>query len=280
MASKPLIAVSIVERDKHGEALCTWMYPTLGDLEPVVISRSQMGADQVPGDMLFSKFKNTWIYCFPAMNTNHSDLPQVTAYSICVLSKVFDPEQHQTLLALMSKLYGASGDPLQLLNGYLSVFAKGSWEAQLEGKSIGKYLEQSDHRQALLASSLIHLVQEFGQETIYLWSALMMAKRVALYSKSIPKLQHMIRAIPLLAWHRAGAMWEAIRPFVCLDNLVEVADLQTTHFYVAGFDDATVQERSDLYDLFIDIDTQNLWLLITQLETSRCATCTKALQAS
>ena len=43
------------------------------------------------------------------------------------------------LLALMSKLYGASGDPLQLLNGYLSVFAKGSWEAQLEGKSIGKY---------------------------------------------------------------------------------------------------------------------------------------------
>ena len=130
MATKPLIAVSIVERDKHGEALCTWMYPTLGDLEPVVISRSQMGADQVPGDMLFSKFKvrserisvlhthlrvrsithlgspgqpqnrtldrsqptdppcglklgvqNTWIYCFPAMNTNHSDLPQVSHHN-------------------------------------------------------------------------------------------------------------------------------------------------------------------------------------------------------
>eukprot|EP00656_Telonema_subtile_P006188 TRINITY_DN12844_c0_g1_i3.p1 TRINITY_DN12844_c0_g1~~TRINITY_DN12844_c0_g1_i3.p1 ORF type:complete len:357 (-),score=63.56 TRINITY_DN12844_c0_g1_i3:95-1165(-) len=256
-AKLPLIAVSIVERDKHGEALCTWMYPTLGDLEPVVVSRSQMGAAQIPSEMLFSKFKNTWIYCLPCQNSNTSDLPRATAFSVCLLSKVFDPEQHLALLTLMSQLYAACGDPVRLLEGYLSVFAKGRWEPALEGKALGRYVDtEHDHRAALLRSSLIELVCRFGQESIYLWSALMMSKRIVLYSSSLYKLQHTIRAIPLLAWHR-GSVWDSIRPFVSLDNVAEIADLETTHFYVAGFNDPGIQARPELYDLFVDADTQN-----------------------
>eukprot|EP00658_Telonema_sp_P-2_P038696 TRINITY_DN27710_c0_g1_i2.p1 TRINITY_DN27710_c0_g1~~TRINITY_DN27710_c0_g1_i2.p1 ORF type:complete len:178 (+),score=47.37 TRINITY_DN27710_c0_g1_i2:242-775(+) len=84
----------------------------------------------------------------------------------------------------------------------------------------------------------------------------MMSKRIVLYSNSIHKLQHTIRAIPLLAWHR-GSVWDSIRPFISLDNLAEIADLDTSRFYVAGFNDPAIQSRPELYDLFIDVDTQN-----------------------
>ena len=106
----------------------------------------------------------------------------------------------------------------------------------------------------MLASSVKSLVATLGQESIYLWHAVLCKKKVIMYSASPERLQHAVRAVPLLVWHR-NSLWSALRPMVNLDSMVELADLKTTPTYVAGFTDANVRGHEELYDLWIDLDT-------------------------
>lgn len=255
-AACPLISVAVLERDSiTSETMCTWCYPTLGDLEPVVLARARLDDDEVPTTVMYSKFNNTWIYILSAINTNTRSMPQVEVFSIALVSKTFDPEKHGALLKLMSEAYGESGDPLRVLEGFLSVFAKGAWEAKSsKGSSFGRYAD-SDHdaRMAMLQSSIKALVAELGQESIFLWNALLCKKRVALYSASAAKLQHAVRATPLLVWHNTN-MWSGLRPLVNLESTVELADLKNCKHYVAGFTESAVRNREDLWDLLVDVD--------------------------
>ena len=57
------------------------------------------------------------------------------------------------------------------------------------------------------------------------------------------------RTLPLLVWHRQN--WNVVYPNVDLNEL-ELSDLVTHSTYIAGFTDAAVEGRSDLYDLFIN----------------------------
>jgi len=44
----PLVSVAVLERDQNdGEVSCSWCYPTLGDLEPVVLDRARMNDEEV-----------------------------------------------------------------------------------------------------------------------------------------------------------------------------------------------------------------------------------------
>jgi len=235
----PLIAVGILERDNFAETMCSWCYPTLGDLEPVVLARSRMDEDEVSSSLLFSKFNNTWIYILPVINSNSRNMASVQVFSI----------------ALVSKAYGEAGDPLKVLEGFLSVFAKGGWEAKnSQGVSLGRFAESEyDARMPLLQSSVKALVAQLGQESIFLWSALLCKKRVVMYSSSVEKLQHAVRATPLLVWHR-NSTWQSLRPLVNLESTVELADLKTSKVYIAGFTDDSVRNREDLFDLFVDLD--------------------------
>lgn len=58
------------------------------------------------------------------------------------------------------------------------------------------------------------------------------------------------RAIPALVWHRQN--WEVLYP---LEHLAadELADLRNSTSYVAGFTDAMVEGRTDLYDVFVNL---------------------------
>jgi len=210
---------------------------------------------QVSSTLLFSKFNNTWIYILPVINTNSRALPSVQVFSIALVSQTFDPEKHGDLAKLMAKAYAESGDPLRILEGFLSVFAKGAWEAKAaSGAVMGRFVENEyDPRMAMLQSSIKALVSGLGQESIYLWSALLCKKRVVMYSASVEKLQHAVRATPLLVWHR-NSTWQALRPLVNLENTVELADLKTSTTYVAGFTEPSVRNREDLFDLFVDLD--------------------------
>lgn len=50
-------------------------------------------------------------------------------------------------------------------------------------------------------------------------------------------------------WHRQN--WDIVYPNVDLDE-TELEDLSTRGTYVAGFTDAAVEGRTELYDLFIN----------------------------
>lgn len=253
-----LIAVGVLERDNHAETMCSWCYPTLGDLESVVIDRARMDEDEVPSGLMFSKFKNTWIYILPVLNSNRRILPAVDLFSIALVSKSFDPEKWGTLVKLMGQAYSDSGDPVRLLEGFLSVFAKGAWEAKsISGSSFGRFVDADfDPRMVMLQSSIKALVAQLGQESIYLWTAALCKKRIILHSASIQKLQHAVRAVPLFVWHRSST-WQQLRPLVNSESMVELAELKTSGAYIAGFTDTSVRDREDLYDLFVDLDASS-----------------------
>jgi len=182
-------------------------------------------------------------------------LPSVDLFSIALVSKTFDPEKHGALAKLMAQAYSETGDPLRLLEGFLSVFAKGSWEPKgPTGNSLGRFNDTDfDPRMVMLQSSLKALVQQLGQESIYLWSAVFCKKRIVMYSASTEKLIHAVRSVPLLTWHR-NSTWQLLRPLVNLESTVELADLKTSGPYIAGFTDSMVRNREELFEIFVDLD--------------------------
>ena len=59
----------------------------------------------------------------------------------------------------------------------------------------------------------------------------------------------LFRAFPLLVWHRQN--WSIVHPYVHLEE-EELGRLTTSITYVAGFTDASVESRTELYDLFVN----------------------------
>ena len=56
-------------------------------------------------------------------------------------------------------------------------------------------------------------------------------------------------------WHRQN--WSLLYPFVHLSD-DELQDLKATSSYVAGFTDAAVEGKTDLYDVFVNLVTEEI----------------------
>ena len=63
------------------------------------------------------------------------------------------------------------------------------------------------------------------------------------------------RTLPLFVWHRQN--WNIVFPHVELTER-ELANLTSHGSYVAGFTDATIEARTELYDLFVNGKLVNL----------------------
>lgn len=61
------------------------------------------------------------------------------------------------------------------------------------------------------------IIKLFDEQTIHIWSAILMKKRVAVYSDRLPHVLRVIRALPLFAFHRQD--WDVLRPYVVCFHL-------------------------------------------------------------
>eukprot|EP01103_Thecamoeba_quadrilineata_P014203 TRINITY_DN4169_c0_g1_i1.p1 TRINITY_DN4169_c0_g1~~TRINITY_DN4169_c0_g1_i1.p1 ORF type:complete len:354 (-),score=60.75 TRINITY_DN4169_c0_g1_i1:44-1105(-) len=252
-AGTALVSVSIIEKDKNGDVLLAWMFPSLDDESgSVLIQRSKLAEDSVKQQQIFSNYRNEWQYIYT--NTLDSKLPKlnrITAFSVCLITKVFCPEKYLFLCRILWNLYSSSGSPLNVLDGYLSVVTTGS----VDGGELGIFEDSNpkfELRKVYLASSIREVIRMFGLESILLWTALLMEKRVVVYSEDLNVLLRAIRAFPQLILHRQN--WNILRPYVTLSEGELVGDLETAGVYVAGFTDPQIRTREDLYDLFVDIN--------------------------
>ena len=77
--------------------------------------------------------------------------PQVTYFSLVLLTKDFNPEKYGTLCSLLAKLYSRTGNPAAMLENYLSVVTKGMCNGEENGTFV---MKNFDNQQAYVAASI------------------------------------------------------------------------------------------------------------------------------
>lgn len=64
----------------------------------------------------FFKYKSDWIY-LNTLSALSDVTPDVNKVSVCLVSKIFNPEKYHTLIAILIEQYLTTGDPTKLLEG-------------------------------------------------------------------------------------------------------------------------------------------------------------------
>ena len=166
---------------------------------------------------------------------------------VWVLAKEFHPELYLEMTRILGVAYSKEGNPVNVLQAYLSVFARGS----VGGFTVADYNIQH----SLLAGNLKASIGLFGESFILLWVAMLLKKRIVVYCDEAPRLLQFLRCLPLLVWHRRD--FDLLHPMVQLQS-DQLDDLTSLPVYCAGFTDDSVKVRGDLYDVLVDIPGQSL----------------------
>ena len=103
------------------------------------------------------------------------------------------------------------------------------------------------------------LINTFGEETILIWCALILKKRIAVYAADLDRLYAVLRALPQLIPHRRGP-WTNATVWPYISGLKsELANLAEMGVYTAGFLDMDlVTANIDLFDIVVDASSQSV----------------------
>jgi len=246
-----LDSVILLEKDTNGDVLAIWSYPSVtSEEEAVMKDRSNLGSDEIELSFSFSKFHSKWQHFRTQLITEASNkvLPRTVAFTIVLTSKHFDPERYSAISKVLANKYAETGETISILTGFLSIFRSGNF---------GKFVlsDFSDQRKAFFAYSIKEVIKMFGLEVILLWVAMLLKKRVVVYSDRLSALMNVVRTTPLFVWHRQN--WGLLRPYVTVSD-VELNDLKQCGTFVAGFTDQQIKTNEQLYDVFVDIPSQSI----------------------
>lgn len=244
-----MLSVGLIEKDVNGDTLWVWCYPSVGsDLRQVLLSKcclTQDGRDF--HTFVFGQFCRTWYYITTAEVQEPTALSKVTHFSIVVTAKDFNPEKYAALSRILCRMYIKHGSPVKMMEAYVGVLTKGICQSDENGSFL---IKDYDVRKAYLAGSVKDVVSQFGMETIILYTALMLKKRIVVHHPRIEALLEFTRVLPTLTWHRKD--WSILHPYVHLTD-IELEDLKKCPGYVAGFVDPEVSNRSDLFDVYVNL---------------------------
>jgi hypothetical protein len=150
-----------------------------------------------------------------AVGGKNQNLPQVSSFSIALESKQFDPEKHAAICQELAKAYAHGGTPLKMLEGFLSILTLASFADFSESQ-----FDAADAKKS--CSPVGWLIELFGVEVVLIWTAMLLKKRVVVFSNKVVEMQRLLRALPALVWHRDN--WNVLRPYCIVDD--DLDDLQ------------------------------------------------------
>lgn len=239
--------LGLLERDLHGEDIWTWVYPSiLLELRDVIKRRVDIAWDSNNlVSFFYGQFQKQWHYVC-SEDISLDKLPKVTRMAIILLATDFNPEKYNALGRVLMKLYKKSCCPAILLENYLLLFTKGVCSTDENGTF---QMQDHDGHSVLTNSKIKDVICMFGLESILIYIAMLLKKRIVVYHPNVEILQNICRTLPTLVCHRRN--WSILCPLVTIADR-DLADLRVSTLYVAGFVDSRVENRSDLYDIFIN----------------------------
>lgn len=236
--------------------LWVWSYPTVGEgLRDLLMRKCTL--DQEEGEGLafsFGHFSDAWYYLSNFVVGESTKLPKVVSFCVVIVAKDFNPEKYKHLGDIFGRSYLTSGSPVSIVSHYLGVFTRAVVASPPEGCQPFA-VKNYDIRKAYVACSLKETIQLFGIEIILVYTALLLKKKVVVYAPGLETVLRVCRTLPQLVWHRQN--WNVVYPNVALEDS-ELSDLGSHSSYVAGFTDAAVEARTDLYDLFVNVPAASL----------------------
>uniref|UniRef100_A0A4W5NZZ5 DENN domain containing 10 n=1 Tax=Hucho hucho TaxID=62062 RepID=A0A4W5NZZ5_9TELE len=244
-----MLSVGLIEKDVNADTLWVWCYPSVSpELREVLLSKCCLRQDsQGLHTFVFGQFCRTWYYISTVEVQEPTALKKVTHFSIVVTAKDFNPEKYAAFSRVLCRMYIKYGSPVKMMEGYIAVLTKGICQSDENGSFL---IKDYDVRKAYLAGSVKDVVSQFGMETIILYTALMLKKRIVVHHPQVEALLEFTRALPALTWHRKD--WSILHPYVHLTDS-ELENLRTCTGYVAGFVDPEVSNRSDLFDVYVNL---------------------------
>ncbi|CDQ58550.1 unnamed protein product [Oncorhynchus mykiss] len=244
-----MLSVGLIEKDVNADTLWVWCYPSVSaELREVLLSKCCLRQDSRGlHTFVFGQFRRTWYYISTVEVQEPTALKKVTHFSIVVTTKDFNPEKYAAFSRVLCRIYIKHGSPVKMMEGYIAVLTKGVCQSDENGSFL---IKDYDVRKAYLAGSVKDVVSQFGMETIILYTALMLKKRIVVHHPQVEALLEFTRALPALTWHRKD--WSILHPYVHLTDS-ELENLRTCTGYVAGFVDPEVSNRSDLFDVYVNL---------------------------
>ncbi|XP_052101508.1 DENN domain-containing protein 10-like [Mytilus californianus] len=249
-------SAGLIERDTNGDVLWTWSYPNVSEEERnFFLQKSQltMSTDGII-PFIYSQWRRNWYYIKTYQVTEEDHLSRVTHFSLVLVTKDFNPEKYEVLCKILCMKYRKTGNPASMLELYLHVLTRGSCATDENGRFS---VRDFDVKRAFINSKIKDIVTTFGLETILIYTALLLKKRIAVYypQNQLEDLLQFIRSLPAFVWHRQN--WDIAYPYVELDS-TELEDLSQKNSFVAGFTDASIEGRTDLYDIFVNPSTSQI----------------------
>ena len=194
-----LLSVSIAERDTNGDIMVVWSYPSTDqDLDTSLVKRSGVLLDkpEQQGDVWYRR-QNSWIYTHMMAAGNKESLPQTVALSVALQAKDFDPEKYLKLASVLGEVYEATGNPVRVLEGYLSILTVGKFV----GRTTPPYdVTAFDSLKATREAPVSDITRALGAEVATVWAAVVLKKRVLVYSDQVtPRQPHLAPVLGVAA---------------------------------------------------------------------------------